>query len=139
VLKGRATDATGDPALRLFRVGPYGSLVGRNAASLIGAPAAVDGALRAKPWFKRIDPNASKVPWADVYGTAELPSGRPVAITVNGVVAGIYETWSRTGSTPTEFWGLFPTQLFRNGANDVRLYAIGGSPAEPVLHEIALS
>jgi hypothetical protein len=139
VLRARAADASDAKNLRLYRIGPLASLIGRNATQWIGeAAAGIKGTLDAAAWYRRIDPAAAKVPWADLHGRVELPPNRWVAVTVNGVVAAVTQTWGDPGATRTEFWGVLPPALFRWGDNDVRLYTAEGSPANPELHEVRL-
>jgi hypothetical protein len=139
VLRARAADATDEAKLRLYRIGPFGSLIGRSAQQWIGEPAAgIKGTLDAAAWYRRIDPNAAKIPWADLHGRVDLPPNRWVAVTVNGVVAAVTQTWGDPGATRTEFWGVLPPALFHWGANDVRLYTVEGAPPNPELDEIRL-
>jgi hypothetical protein len=139
VLKGRATDATGDPALRLYRFGPYGGLVATRAARWTGPSAGIEGTIGSIERYRDVDLTAAHIPWVDVYGTVKLPPNRTVAIVVNGVVAGVSDTYGSPGDAQTQFWDVLPPQLFRTGRNDLSLFAVDGSPVAPVLHEIALT
>lgn len=141
VLRARASSAAGNPALRLYRLGEYGALIGTPAAPLVAhrdrePRGTIDSMLR----YRFVVPFAPLIPWADVHGTVAVTrEGRPLAIAVNGVVAGLFETFGAPSGGRTEFWGTLPPELFRAGANSLTLYLIEGTPAAPVLRPVRLT
>ncbi len=78
------------------------------------------------------------MPWAYVEGSViGAPAEAPMAITVNGVVAGFSATWADP-ATPgrMRFWAVVPPQMFRTGHNDVRIFLIHGTPSAPTLEPL---
>jgi hypothetical protein len=133
---GRASPAAGEGRDRLYRIGPYGDLLGRRAASLARRAAADASVTLDDPArFRDVRPGARDVPWRYVSGrTRGVAGDRPLAITVNGVVAGLSGTY-RDPLDPdrTTFWGVLAPAPFRPGRNDVRVHRIEGPPDTPVL------
>ncbi len=125
--------------LRVFRAGRYSDLLG-TAAGPITAPgragftAAVNGNLR----YLAVDQAAPKTPYAAIHGVTSDPHvGRPLAVVVNGVVAGLSFTYRAPGSDHTEFWGTLVPRFFHNGRNFVQVYTIEGPMNAPVLALLA--
>jgi arylsulfatase A-like enzyme len=135
VMAARASTATGPPDLRLYQLGDYGALVGREAAPLVGNPSSGYSARITGPATKTVDPDAHRIPWSFVRGRIdEASSGVPLAITVNGVVAGLAETYDpKAGRAPAEFWSTLAPQLFERGRNELGVFVIAGTPAAPRL------
>jgi hypothetical protein len=135
VLRARASDAPGDPALRLYRFGPYADLFGREVESLERpAPTAPTGTLEVTGRVDQARPDAHLVPWAYVQGTIKgVEPNTPLALTVNGVVAGFSGVYDEPGSDELAYWTVLPPALFRRGENDVRVYVIRGGPDDPGL------
>ena len=70
VLKAQATSANGDPGLRLYRVGPYGALIGAGVAGVagnVGTPAS-GRATVPKTLTAPVDPEARDAQWARPVG-----------------------------------------------------------------------
>jgi hypothetical protein len=134
VKQSRATFPIGDPDLRPYRVGGYGSLVGQPIAPLerrgAAAPAATVADAAA---YRDVRPDAKRIPWAAVHGTVDVPPGTWVAVGVNGTVAAVSQTVGAKGTRKSEYAGLLPPKLVRRGANDVRVYVVEGTPAAPRL------
>jgi hypothetical protein len=63
-------------------------------------------------------------------------AGRPLAVAVNGVVAGLSFTYRAPGSDHTEFWGTLVPRFFHNGRNFVQVYAIDGPVNALRLHRL---
>jgi hypothetical protein len=140
VVRSRAFAPATDGALRLYRIGPYGDLVGRPAAKFVGPTslpptAKIDAPLR----YQYVDPRAANVPWTQIHGTINLTAaGRPLALAVNGVIAGVYETYGPVTRGRTEFFGLIPPSVFKAGGNGLALFTIDGTPQTPILRPAIL-
>jgi Sulfatase len=141
-LAGRASDATGPPDLRLYKIGPYGDLVGRPAAPLVSTTTpTVTGTLEHPSEFDDVHPTAASIPWTFVQGTLNTPkTGVPLVVAVNGVIAGVAESEQTNAFAATaEFWSTLPPQMFRRGGNQVVVYQVTGTPGAPHLVEVAAS
>jgi hypothetical protein len=66
--------------------------------------------------------------------TGSFPAGRPVAVVVNGVVAGLSTTYRSPGSDHTEFWGTLVPRAFHDGRNLVQVFVLDGPTDAPRLH-----
>jgi hypothetical protein len=139
-MAGRASSATGDPALRLYKLGPYGDLVGRSAAPpLLGTAAGITARVVKPQTFVDVDPTAKHAPWTYLRGHVDARIGpAPIAVAINGVVGAVVQPFRPPGGHPRQlgFWGALPPQLFRAGRNDVRLYEVTGPPTAPVLRPL---
>jgi hypothetical protein len=135
VLGTRATDADPDDPLALYRVGPFGRLVGTPVAPLVEVSGQqVSATFDDDPDYDDIDPAAREIPWAELRGSIAISEERqPIAVAVNGVVAGVTETSGRISDDRTAFAVVLPPELFRRGRNDVRLYVVSGTPEAPRL------
>lgn len=120
-----------DP-FRFFRVGPHGELVGKDVGELdvTESTAGYDVRVRATELFASVQ--TSRVLPAYVLGTIVDDGAAPdppvdLAVAVNGTIAGV--TRSYTVVEGGKRWSalLTPT-LFVDGANDVAVYEITGSP-----------
>ncbi len=134
-LAGRASTATGAADLRLYRIGPFGSLIGQPAKPLVSsAQARPVGTLDHSGTWDDVDPRSPSIPWAFVQGRMSAPNGSQLAITVNGVVAGMARTYlAKAGAKQTIFWSSLPPQMFRRGHNTIGVDLITGTPADPHL------
>jgi hypothetical protein len=139
-MRGQASADTGDPGLRLYRIGEFGGLVGQPAAPLVKA---VDKSgtvfVRSKQVFHSVDPDAAIAPWLYVLGRAgpTIPPDRTLAIAVNGTIAGVAQTFGPEEERP-KFWSSLWPEAFKRDFNDVRVYAVGGTPTAPELTELKL-
>ncbi len=88
--------------------------------------------------YSSIDPTAADVPWAYLTGYVQhLDQARPLAIAVNGVVAGLATASPLAGSAGVGYFsGSVPPKLFRPGRNYITMYAISGPPGHPALDPI---
>jgi hypothetical protein len=139
-LAARASSATGDPALRLYKIGPYGDLIGREVPAG-GDAAGLTASLDDPGRFQRVDPTSRRVPWTQVSGTIDCPpSETPLAVAVNGTVAGLTASYDETPGDPDgcTFWAELVPGLFRPGANEITLFAISGPPGAPVLKPLTV-
>jgi hypothetical protein len=135
VKAGAAWDATGDPRLRLYRIGKYGDLVGlRPAALAVGEPD-LAGSLDHPEHLTNVRVGAKQVPWIYLDGKMATPrTGRDIAIAVNGVIAGLARTELDPGVTEsTRFWALLAPEAFVDGTNTVELYTVEGPADSPRL------
>lgn len=134
VLGARAA-VPGDPALRIYRVGPYGGLVGVPRSDVARRPGGSTRFVVANPQhFTAVQPAAPVAPWLRVSGTAApARAGVDVAVIVNGTVGAVTRTMVTAPGGPATWWARVPPQLFRPGGNQVEVREIGGSPAAPVL------
>jgi hypothetical protein len=135
-LGGRATDAIGDPALRLYRIGPYGAMVGTTAPPLTGpttGQATIDPAV-----LGPIRPDAHDAPWTRASGTVTgVAPGTWLAVSVNGTVAGLTRAY-RADTGAVLFWSELAPQMFRAGTNAVGLWQVSGPADGGQLRRIAL-
>lgn len=123
----------------LYGPGRFGRLLGRTIGEFAVAAepegeavvsARLAGPLRALPERSTLVPTP-------VVGTVsgETGPGDTIAVAVNGVVEAITTVTAEEGAA--RFSALVPPQAFRRGAaNEVRVFLLGGSPAEPSLGEI---
>lgn len=141
VLSRRASDATGDPELRLYRVGPYADLIGRSAAPLVGSGDAPAGTLDHPEHFAAVHEGAPLAPW--LYASGVLASPRvdvPLAVAANGTIVGLSATVATSpGAAATSWWASIAPQLLRDGANTMLLYEIRGDPSAPRLVPVRLA
>lgn len=143
VLKSRAAPPGGDPALSIYRVGDFGGLVGRPVASLVAeavdGPTLVDIQGSGRELRGSVDPRARQIPWAFLEGYLNnLRGNRPLALAVNGVVAGLAEGLELNPQHNGYFFTEVPPALVRPGRNAVAVYAITGTPESPRLDPIPL-
>jgi hypothetical protein len=140
VRRAAASTAGGDPALRLYRIGPYGALVGRRVTSLLdpSAPASV-GRISDRRAFQRVDAGGRDISWAYVHGSVRAAPDQAVAVAVNGVIAGMATIVPAPPDAPRRLYSAtLAPQLFVDGRNDVRLYLVSGSPSDPRLVPVRL-
>ena len=127
-LASRVFDATGRPDLRLYSIGAHQDLVGRLAAPLtLDRTVDLHAALDEPGHFRGVAPDAHHAPWAFVTGKIDCPPFVPLAITVNGRVASLAETYQIPFTDPNDgctFWTDLPPQLFRAGDNDIGISVI---------------
>ena len=131
------TSVGGDPALRLYRIGPYGGLIGTSVAGRPAGPAQrARRSVRDASKFDAVEPTAHYIPWTWIAGdlTGVAP-GRTVAVAVDGVIAGT-SVAIRDPQGVVGYWGLLVPQYFRLGPNQVGLYLVGGPATAPTLTPI---
>jgi Sulfatase len=141
VLKARAAPAVGDPDLRIYRIGPYPQLIGQSVAPLIDASGTGPTlATASTAWlFDHVNPAAEKVRWTYVEGYVNgAPNQVPLALAVNGVVAGLTQANPFQGTTNGFYFAVLSPKMFRPGANDLTLYAITGPTRAPQLVPIRI-
>ena len=139
-----AQPAAGSPGVgtgadRLYRVGEHGGLIGRRAAPLVDpAPGVTTARLEQPEVFEDVAPRARSIPWAHVGGRLGTRTGGiPLAIAVNGTIAGVTESVLENPDSPeATFWATASPRSFRRGANEIVVYEIRGSPAAPRLRRL---
>lgn len=117
-----------DPEMKLYRIGPYGELVGRPVRELAVGPAAgvrghVDGGAS-----RTFDPATGTAP-VHVLGRLDGRSEATVAVAVDGVVAGVSPTFTWEDREGT-FVMMIPEPLLTPGTIELDLYLLedrGGS------------
>jgi hypothetical protein len=135
--------------LQLYRFGEWGALVGEEATDFDAreeSPLTVeledaDGEA-IEPEHFRVTAGQAVVP-TYVRGTVgDLPPGSTfdppeLVVVVNGFVGG----WGRvfTSKDTTQFFALVPQELFAVGDNDIEVFEVTGTPAEPILRPVTLA
>lgn len=139
VLKTSASRATGDPALRLYRIGVYGNLVGAPAASFVTSSGTPRNATLEDPEkYNHVKLHAAMIPWAYATGTVDVPAKQWVAVVVNGKIAGVSQTLSADSAGRSEYAAVLPPSLVHEGENDIEIFVVSGSPYAPKLEPTRL-
>jgi len=134
-----------------FQFGPHGDLVGQR-TSQIGVDRAGAGSAKVEKLaeYGKVDPGSGLVP-AQVSGQVDLAEGvgaRPaVAVALNGVIAGVSETFREErdaqGSQPTgppdKFSAMALDTLFKKGDNRLELFVIDDSGSQVRLRPLTVS
>lgn len=132
---GRGTRAD----LRLYRFGTWGPLVGQQVADLASSSSPRhSGRLDNAPAYRDVDRRTGRIP-AYVSGSVRTSGNdiNAVAVAVNGTVAGWSELHADIVGAP-EWYTMVPEWFLDDGANEITLYALGGTPARPILTPIDL-
>jgi hypothetical protein len=127
-----------DPALRPYRVGPFGPLVGQSTSGLT-----IDERVAGEVHVERgrgLADLDDEGPLPALVAAAVEPAevGTPVAVAVDGRIAGVTRTFDWEGSTGF-FTVLVPDILLEPGSHDVAYFVIEGDSAEPVLRPLTPS
>jgi Sulfatase len=134
-----------------FQFGPHGDLVGER-ASQVGIDPASAGSAKVEQLsdYAKVDPASGTVP-AQVAGQLSLAAGVPsrpaVAVAVNGVIAGVSETFrekrdaqgSEPVGPPNKFSAVTLDTLYRKGANKLELFVIDDSGGKVRLRPLTVS
>ena len=129
----------GDPALRTYRIGPFGSLIGQPAAPLL-ADRTSDHAASIRNWKSRwasVDPGARTLPW--VYNEVFLngsPKSETVALIDNGVVVAVGQTAVLDASGHAFVMLLVPPALMVPGEHRPVVAIVRGTPERPELDPV---
>lgn len=127
VLQSSALDFDPEWDLRFWRWGANGDLIGQEVGALDvteagDATATVDSPER----FSDVDPTADSVP-AYISGRVTGGEPGPVAVAVNGVIGGWYDTSvGPTDEAGRRFAVMVPPALLREGDNDVEVFLVAG-------------
>jgi hypothetical protein len=131
----RAFAPSPDARWAFYRVGPYADLVGRPLSAVrTGSPASLDVTIDDAGAFDDVDPSDGSVPGL-VTGEVRSSGDAVIAVAVNGTVAGVSSTFP-DDQGPEVFAVIAPDFVFRQGANDVRLFVVEGTGATAVLHPL---
>lgn len=136
VISTPAWQPVGDVRTRLYSLGEYDDLVGRDAGSLLDAgERALRGNLESGDGPVEVpDAGARRVPWTVVGGEVrDVAEGTSIAVAVNGVVAGVSTAWRDGDGGVARFEVLLDPDRFRDGTNDVRAYGVVGDASAPRL------
>lgn len=120
-----------DAALRPYRLGPFGRLVGESVVSYTTG-GADDDTVVLETGLGLQDSNRDEV--VDSLVSGHLASGdsdTTVAVALNGIVAGVGETYD--SGPPGSFVVLAAEPFIRDGSNDVTFYRVDGAPDAPRL------
>jgi hypothetical protein len=134
-----------------FQFGPHGDLVGERAAK-VGIESAGAGSARVEALsdYAKVDPASGTVP-AQVAGQLSLAAGVParpaLAVAVNGVIAGVSETFrekrdaqgSEPVGPPNKFSAVTLDTLYKKGANKLELYVIDDAGGKVRLRPLTVS
>jgi hypothetical protein len=134
-----------------FRFGPHGDLVGQR-VSQVGVDQASAGSAKVEKLadYGKVDPDSGLVP-AQVSGQVDLAAGVParpaVAVALNGVIAGVSETFrevrdaqgSQPKGPPDKFSAMALDTLFKKGDNRLELFVIDDSGGRVRLRPLTVS
>jgi hypothetical protein len=134
-----------------FEFGPHSDLVGRR-ASQVGIEPASAGSAKVEKLsdYAKVDPGSGLVP-AQVAGQVSLAAGVPsrpeVAVALNGVIAGVSETFrevrdaqgSQPEGPPDKFSAMALDTLFKKGDNRLELFVIDDSGGKLRLRPLTVS
>jgi hypothetical protein len=112
----------------LYAIGPNPELLGRSVEDLpVVAGADVEAELEQAAALRAVDLGAEEIP-ARLTGrvVGEGPSGRHLAVALNGVVAAVARSYSSAGEE--RFSVLVPESALRQGANEVELFWVRPGP-----------
>ncbi len=134
VVESKALDYGPDTDLRFWRWGDFGDLVGEKVDDLeVAADGASTVVLDDPARFDSVDLAAPVLP---LFVSGQISGSGPdaVAVSVNGVIGGWFDTSDPTGTDgSTAFHVLVPPQLLQDGANVIDVYRIDDNDGEPVL------
>jgi hypothetical protein len=142
VLTSRAAAPATDAALRIYQHGTYGALVGREAAPLVhDVPGDESVGIVNRKNFADIDPSSHWAPWASGSGGVGNVTGtNALAIAVNGRIAAVTAEAPVTKTAKGgQFTFVVPPELVRKGQNDLSVFIIRGTAANPSLDPIRLT
>ncbi len=124
-----------------FSIGPYGRLVGARTAALrqIGSSDLAITLDRGE-LFDQVDMDS---PFCSVcYVSGEIAASAPLespvhlAISVNGAIRAVTQTYREPGDDVTRFYAIVPEDAFRDGRNAIGLFAIAGEGGQIQLSRI---
>lgn len=133
-LFGRGTGQSG-----LYALGPNRDLVGRDVADLavdLGARLR-SGKLEQPALHAGMDPTSPCIA-ARVDGLIKSAASGELAVAVNGRIAGIGPTFPSSDSAASRFTVLVRPDMFRSGADDVRLFVVVGTGERRRLEPISI-
>jgi hypothetical protein len=123
-----------DPKWGMYRIGPFAPLIGQPLDQMrTGPPSPAAISLDKHSAFDSVDPASGSVPGL-LIGNIRAGPDTPIAVSVNGTIAGVSTTYSDEGFQG--FAILIPDFLFVKGKNDVRLFAVEGNAGNAVLRPL---
>jgi hypothetical protein len=124
-----------------FGLGPYEGLLGENVSALTTTGGKVGTATVDKVGsrlLRDLPANARAVPSPLEATLADVAKGAQLALSVNGMIAAVAQTYQdATGPVRVSF--LVPEDAFRTGENEVRVFAVNGPAANPILVSLQTS
>ncbi|HEX5613577.1 MAG TPA: sulfatase-like hydrolase/transferase [Acidimicrobiia bacterium] len=126
--------------LRFYGVGPHRELVGRPVAELeMSESDTYDVAIEGSELFGSVDTKGMLPSY--VLGTITADGAAPddpvdLAVAINGRIAGVTRSYTEVDGG-TRWAAFLAPSLFRDGANDVAVFAIDGAPGAERLGELA--
>ena len=136
VLAAKPFATGGDPSLRFYGIGDWAQLIAKPVANypnrvLPGLSYLLDNPTD----YLNVVPTAQSAPWSLITGGLSAPGRRFLMFAVNDKIAGFAHT---TGNYfgGDAFWAMLVPQLFQAGANEVRIFDVGGTAAAPTFREI---
>ena len=123
----RFLPAGGDPTWAVYRAGPRPELVGTTVDAYAAGPGAGSVFIDKPGRFERAAPSEGKVPGA-IWGnlqSGDARAGDVLAVVVNGTIAGTTQVLEET---QVDFSVIPPDFLWRDGANDVRVFLVVDRP-----------
>lgn len=127
---------SGNSGPGLYGVGPFRGLVGTDPARLHPSPAGTTRAtLNDAAAYRAVRLSSAFLPsyvTGTLTGVGRTPP-RAVAVAINGKVAATSPTFRTTRGGPLYYAAMVPPSALRNGANQVRLFAIAGTSSAPRL------
>ena len=137
VLKAQATNASGEPGLRVYRVGPYGALIGTSVAGTVGTPAS-GRVMVPKELTAPIDPTAHDVRWARPAGLLQgVAPNTWLAITVDDTVVGLTRAYVRDDGI-TIYWAELAPSLVGRGTHRIGAWEVTGPATSPRLARLTV-
>ena len=130
-MRGRASTASGDPDLRLYRAGPYEMLLGRSVSSFPVRGAGPSGTVDHLERYAHLDVHAHRVPWAYVLGTLDGPNGVPIAIAADGRLVGVRRDVVGEARSPHALVDVLPPELMPRRPQRHRGLRREGHPRPP--------
>jgi hypothetical protein len=141
VKAAHAAPAGGEPGLRIYRAGPYGSLVGKRVDARRLAPAATTAtaSIQNVAHFGNVDPKASRIEWAwNIGSITGARDSEAIAVALNGTVVAVTAAQPpKDGTAPFTF--VVPPTLVRAGTNDVAVYLVDGPESRPQLRLVRVA
>jgi Sulfatase len=125
-----------------YGIGPYGGLVGKPVPELdvsVKAPGAATVDAIGSELLQDYRVGAAAVP-SPIVGTLSggPKKGDTIALAVNGTVQAVATAY-QDPEGPVRFTALTSEKAFRDGANEIRMFVVGGTPAKPELRELQVS
>ena len=129
----RMVEHFGDGALGedLYRIGPFSSLVGRDAAPMVSDESPpLEVSVEQTESFDLVDPKSGYLP-AHIVGTIPIRETTlerlPLAVAINGTIRATTQTYGHREGIAS-FSALTPEDAWRPGHNQVEIFVVRGHP-----------